>query len=149
MLSMPPVGRGNVDGIFRIYHARVRPPFFDADPLPPLSSIPLHLVPFAPQLFLLLLHLKGNFVVLSLKPVKENTKANALSAGTLILKVPESEVITPPCRPRTWTVTFERGFSLSSTTLPEIKAAFFWAKTAVVSRRKTNKRDRLFCIVIG
>ena len=54
-------------------------------------------------------------------------------------KVPESEVIRPVCRPRIVTDTPGRGFSFSSSNLPDTMAmAFFWEKAG----RDSNIKDR-------
>ena len=67
--------------------------------------------------------------------------ANARSAGTCRRKVPESEVAMPDCLPRIVTETFARGFSFSSTTLPDTNAVFFWAQRDVeAARKKINNR---------
>ncbi len=62
--------------------------------------------------------------------------AKALSAGTFMLNVPESEVVMPRCCPRMVTETLLNGDSLSSITFPLTVAPFFCEKQMVVDRIK-------------
>src|ERR1700722_11183760 len=67
--------------------------------------------------------------------------AKALSEETRMRKVPESEVITPVCRPRIVTETPGRGFSFSSSSFPEtIAPAFFWEKAGSASNIEDRAR---------
>jgi hypothetical protein len=57
-------------------------------------------------------------------------------------KVPESEVIVPDVLPSMVTDTFARGLSFSSTTLPEIRAVFFWAEAGKANIVQMKMRSR-------
>lgn len=70
-------------------------------------------------------------------------RAKALSAGTFILNIPESFVVTPALRPRITTETLLSGCSFSSSTLPDTVAVFFCAKENTDASRNRMRKQVL------